>query len=93
MDWTPIFGFLTGLGGVAYWILFALGLLTFLGTIIDNAIDDEKDHGFMKKAYELPVIGTFLKACKAFFMNALGSGKIGPAVKTIRRFSPTNFDR
>lgn len=66
MDWTPI---LTYLATLAPWVgyLFAgLGVITVIGTAIDQLIPDEKDHGFMKKVMNIPVLGTLIESLQKF---------------------------
>jgi len=66
MDWAPILAYLQGIVPWASTVLMGLGAIVVIGTVIDSVIPDEKDGGFMKKAFALPLVGTLLLALKKF---------------------------
>jgi hypothetical protein len=66
MDWTPVLEFLKTLAPWVTYVLMALGSLVIIGSAVDSVIPDEKDKGFMKKLFEIPVLGDLLKALAKF---------------------------
>ena len=66
MDWTPVIDFLNTLAPWVQYIIMGLGAIVVIGTFIDSVIPDEKDHGFMKKIMDIPVLGDLLKTLKKF---------------------------
>ena len=47
-------------------ILAILGAIVVLAVVVDGLIPDEKDGGFSKKLFEIPILGVFLKALVKF---------------------------
>lgn len=66
MDWTPVLEFLMTLAPWVSYVFMGLGALVVIATAVDGMIDDTKDHGFMKKIMEIPVLGDLLKAISKF---------------------------
>lgn len=66
MDWTPITDFLLTLAPWVQYVFIGLGSLVVIGSTIDSIIPDEKDHGFMKKILNMPILGDFLKFMTKF---------------------------
>jgi len=66
MEWTPVLEFLMTLAPWVSYLFIGLGALVVVGTVIDNLIPDEKDHGFMKKLLATPILGDVLRALKKF---------------------------
>lgn len=66
MEWTHVLEYLKTLAPWVEYVLIALGSLVVIGTGVDAIIPDEKDHGFMKKLYAVPVLGELLKALAKF---------------------------
>ena len=66
MDWTPVLDFFNTLGPTVNYVFMGLGGIVVIGTFIDSVIPDEKDGGFMKKAFALPIVGDLLKGLAKF---------------------------
>jgi len=66
MDWTPVLEFFNSVTPWANHVLVGLGGVVVVGTFIDSVIPDEKDGGFMKKAFALPIVGELLKGLAKF---------------------------
>ena len=66
MDWAPIFDWIMGMAPWAGYALAFLGGLVVFGTFVDQIIPDEKDGGFMKKLFSIPILGSFLEAVARF---------------------------
>ena len=64
--WESILTFLLGLAPWVKYLFLGLGTLVVVGTIVDQLVPDEKDHGFMKKAFAIPLLGDLLKALSKF---------------------------
>ena len=47
-------------------LFMALGAIVVVGTVVDSLIDDKKDKGFMKVIFNVPILGSFLKAFTRF---------------------------
>jgi hypothetical protein len=62
MEFDAILTFLKSLAPWVSYVLIGLGSAVVLGTGIDKMIPDEKDGGFMTKAYNIPVLGGLLKS-------------------------------
>ena len=66
MDWAPVLDFFNTLAPWVNPAFMGLGGFVVIGTFVDSVIPDEKDHGFMKKAYAIPVLGELLKGLAKF---------------------------
>lgn len=66
MDFDSVLLMLAALGPAVKWSLVVLGSFVVIGTGIDSVIPDEKDGGFMKKLYAVPLLGLLLKAMAKF---------------------------
>jgi len=66
MDWTTVLDFLVTLAPWVSTAFMGLGGLVVVGTFVDSLVPDEKDHGFMKKAFALPIVGDLLHGLSRF---------------------------
>lgn len=66
MDWTPVLDFFNTLAPWVNYVFMGLGGIVVVGTFVDSVVPDEKDKGFMKKAFALPIIGDLLKGLSKF---------------------------
>ena len=66
MDWTPVLEFFNTLAPWVNYVFIGLGAAVVVGTFVDSIIPDEKDQGFMKKAFAIPIIGDLLKGLAKF---------------------------
>jgi len=66
MDWTPVLEFFNTLAPWVNYVLIGLGGVVVIGTFVDSVIPDEKDGGFMKKAFALPIVGDLLRGLAKF---------------------------
>jgi len=66
MDWAPVLDFFTTLAPWVSNAFMGLGGVVVIGTFIDSVIPDEKDKGFMKKAFAIPVVGELLHGLAKF---------------------------
>ena len=66
MDWTPVLDFFVTLAPWVVNLFMGLGGLVVIGTFVDSVIPDEKDKGFMKKAFALPIVGDLLNGLARF---------------------------
>ena len=66
MDWTPVLDFFNTLAPWVNYVFMGLGSIVVVGTFVDSVIPDEKDKGFMKKAFALPIIGDLLRGLSKF---------------------------
>jgi len=66
MDWTPVLEFFNTLAPWVNNVFMGLGAVVIIGTFVDSVVPDEKDKGFMKKAFAIPVVGDLLKGLAKF---------------------------
>ena len=66
MDWQPVLDFFNTLGPSVHYVFMGLGGIVVIGTFVDSVIPDEKDGGFMTKAFAIPVVGDLLKGLAKF---------------------------
>jgi len=66
MDWAPVLDFFVTLAPWVSTVFMGLGGVVVVGTCVDSVIPDEKDGGFMKKAFALPIVGDLLNRLARF---------------------------
>ena len=61
MEFDAIYSMALGIAPWLGWVTMILGSLVLIGIVVDKAIPDAKDGGFMTKVLGIPVLGALLR--------------------------------